>query len=229
MPNEPRRFPLRLALALLFIAVLAGFFLLGGERWLSLEYIKAHRDELLDYTGRHYLSMLLASAAVYIAATAFSVPGGAVLSLAMGLLFGRVAGTLVTVLASTTGAVLVFWATRFIFADAARARLAAHPGAARIIEGFQANAFRYLLFLRLVPLFPFWLVNLAPAFTRIDTRTYALATLIGVIPGSFVYVNLGRALGEVESLRGLLSLDMILGLTLLGCLALLPALIKDAK
>jgi uncharacterized membrane protein YdjX (TVP38/TMEM64 family) len=229
MLGEQQRSYLRVALVLLFAAVLAFFFLAGGERWLSLEFIKDHRDRLLAFTEDHYVPMLLAATAVYIASTAFSIPGGAVLSLAMGMLFGRFVGTLATVLASTVGATLVFWAARFVFADAARARLSAHPAAARIIEGFQANAYRYLLFLRLVPLFPFWLVNLVPAFTNIDTRTYVLATLIGVIPGSFVYVNLGQALGEIDSLKDLVSADVILGFTLLGLLVLLPALVKNGK
>jgi uncharacterized membrane protein YdjX (TVP38/TMEM64 family) len=229
MLGEQRRSYLRVALVLLFAAVLAVFFLSGAERWLSLEFIKDHRDRLLAFTEGHYVPMLLASAAVYVASTAFSIPGATVLSLAMGMLFGRFVGTLATVLAATLGATLVFWAARFVFADAARARLAAHPAAARIIEGFQADAYRYLLFLRLVPLFPFWLVNLAPAFTNIGTRTYVLATLIGVIPGSFVYVNLGQALGGIGSLRDLVSADVILGLTLLGLLVLLPALVKNGK
>ena len=226
MPDSQQSF-LKIALAFVFLAALAIFFLNGGDRWLSLEFIQQNRDRLLAYTDEHYLLMILGSTAVYVVSTAFSIPGGAVLSLTMGLLFGRVVGTVITVFASTVGGTLVFLAARFIFADAARARLAAHPAAERIISGFQRDAFRYLLFLRLVPLFPFWLVNLIPAFTRIDTRTYFLATLIGVIPGSFVYVNLGRALGEISSLKDLLSGDVILALSLLGLLAVLPALVKE--
>lgn len=227
--SDTQRSLLKMALAVLFVAVLTVFYLKGGNRWLSLEFIKEHRDGLLAFTRDHYALMLLGASLVYIASTAFSIPGGAVLSLAMGLLFGRFVGTLVTVLASSVGATLVFLAARFVFADAARARLAAYPATARVIGGFQRDAFRYLLFLRLVPLFPFWLVNLVPAFTAIETRTYVLATLIGVIPGSFVYVNLGQALGEISSLKDLLSADVILGLSLLGFLAVLPALVKDNR
>jgi uncharacterized membrane protein YdjX (TVP38/TMEM64 family) len=228
MSEEQRSF-LKAALIVLFVVVLALFFLLGGDRWLSLEFIRDNRERLQAFTEAHYLTMLLASAAVYILSTAFSIPGGAVLSLAMGAIFGRFVGTVVTVLASTAGAALVFLAARFVFADAARARLAAHPAAARIVEGFRADAFRYLLFLRLVPLFPFWLVNLVPAFTAIDTRTYVLATLVGVIPGSFVYVNLGQALGEIGSLKDLWSADVMLGLTLLGLLVVLPSFVKSDR
>lgn len=228
MSEEQRSF-LKAALILLFIVVLALFFLLGGDRWLSLEFLRDNRERLLAFTEAHYLPMLLVSVAVYILSTAFSIPGGAVLSLAMGAMFGRFMGTVATVLASTIGATLVFLAARFVFADAARARLSLYPAASRIIEGFRADAFRYLLFLRLVPLFPFWLVNLVPAFTDIGTRTYVLATLIGVIPGSFVYVNLGRALGDIESLGDLLSGEVIVGFTLLALLVLVPSLVKKGQ
>ncbi|MGX2039406.1 TVP38/TMEM64 family protein [Methylocaldum sp. MU1018] len=226
MLDEQKRFYGRVGLALVFIAVLSAFFALGGTQWLSLEFVKDHRERLLDFTARHYALMLFASTSIYIAATAFSIPGGAILSLAMGLLFGRWLGTLVTVVASTLGALLVFLAARFIFADLARAKLTRSPMAARIVQGFEGDAFRYLLFLRLVPLFPFWLVNLAPAATHISARTYFLATAVGVIPGSFVYVNLGQALGEISDIEDLWSPEVIFSLTLLGFLVVLPALLR---
>ena len=116
---------------------------------------------------------------------AFSLPGGLVLSLTMGFLFGRWVGTALVVIAATIGATFVFIAARYLFADAARRRMGTLG--AKISAGFTANAFNYLLFLRLVPLFPFFLVNLAPAFTSISVRTFALGTLIGIIPGTFVY------------------------------------------
>jgi uncharacterized membrane protein YdjX (TVP38/TMEM64 family) len=226
--TDQRRLRLRIALAFLFAAALASFFLFGGERLLSLDVIKQNRDELMAYTQAHYGRMLVICALVYMASTAFSLPGGAVLSLGMGLLFGRWVGTLLTVVASTVGATLVFWAARFVFADTVRQRLARYPSATRILDGFQQDAFHYLLFLRLVPLFPFWLVNLVPAITRIDTRTYFWATIIGIIPGSFVYVNLGQSLGEINSARDLLSFEVALSFTLLGVFALLPVFFKKA-
>ena len=91
-----------------------------------------------------------------------------------------------------------------------------------INAGFTQNAFAYLLFLRLVPAFPFFLVNLAPAFTSVRVRTYVLATLVGIVPGTFVYVNLGQTLGRIESLRGLVSPETIVAFSLLGLLALVP-------
>jgi len=222
------RLRLKIALALLFVAVLAGFFLFGGDRLLSLEVIKHNRDGLAAYTQTHYGRMLLICALVYTASTAFSIPGGAVLSLAMGLLFGRWVGTLLTVVSSAAGATLVFLAVRFVLGEPVQQRLVRYPATTRILEGFRQDAFNYLLFLRLVPLFPFWLVNLVPAITRIDTRTYFLATIIGVIPGSFVYVNLGQSLGEVNSTQDLLSFEVVLSFSLLGLFALLPVFFRKA-
>lgn len=228
MLDQQKRFYGRIGLILLFVAALSAFFALGGNEWLRLEVIKGNRDRLIAFTERHYLLMLFASASLYIASVAFSIPSGAILSLTMGLLFGRWLGTLVTVIASTLGALLAFLAARFVFADLARAKLSQSPLAEKIVKGFEGDAFRYLLFLRLVPFFPFWLVNLAPAVTNISTRTYFLATAIGVIPGSFVYVNLGQALSEISDIKDVWSPEVMLSLTLLGLLIVLPALFRKA-
>lgn len=211
------------ALALVIVA----FFALGGERYLSLDVVKANRDALLAFTNAHYVAALAIAFVVYVAATAFSVPGGLVLSLTMGFLFGRWVGTVLVVVAATIGATLVFIAARYLFADAARRRMGALG--AKINAGFTENALNYLLFLRLVPLFPFFLVNLAPAFTSIRLRTFVVGTLIGIIPGSFVFVNLGQTLGRIDSLSGLLSTETIAAFVLLGVLALVPVLVKKIR
>lgn len=204
----------------------AAFFLLGGADWLSLEHIQANREQLLAYTEQHYWTLFLAWGLLYTLATALSIPAGAVLSLASGFLFGRWLGTLLVAVASSLGAVAVFAAARYLFADAARQRLEQNPAATKILAGFGRDAANYLLFLRLVPLFPFWLVNLVPAFTPVGLRTYAWTTALGILPGCFVYANLGRTLGEIDSLAGLLSLPVLLSLSLLGLLALLPVLAR---
>jgi uncharacterized membrane protein YdjX (TVP38/TMEM64 family) len=213
---------------LIFIGALAAFFTLGGEQWLSLEALKENRNALLNYTENNYLTMMVIAVLVYAVSTALSIPGGVVLSLAMGMLFGRWAGSGVILLGATLGATLVFLAARYLFADAARKRLG-DGMAAKLINGFGDNAFHYLLFLRLVPLFPFWLVNLAPAFTSITTRTYVAATVIGILPGVFVFANLGQSLGRIESLDQLVSVETLLAFALLGLFALLPVLIKKYR
>lgn len=224
--TEQNRFRLKIVLLLLFIGMLGGFFIFGGDRWLTLDTIRQNRDRLVAYTEAHYGLMLLTSVLVYFVSTAFSIPGGAILSLTMGLLFGRWIGTAITVVASSFGATLLFLAARFIVADELRRRLSRYSATERILLGFQQDAFNYLLFLRLVPLFPFWLVNLVPAVTRIDVRTYFWATLIGVTPASFVYVNLGQSLADINSAQDLLSFEVLLSFSLLGLLALLPVFFR---
>ncbi|MFN5744696.1 MAG: TVP38/TMEM64 family protein [Methylococcaceae bacterium] len=224
--GEQQRKTLRAALVLAFIVGLGLFFILGGHEWLSLAYITSHRDQLSAFTDSHYFLMLLGSMLLYITSTALSLPGASALSLVMGMLFGVMVGTLATLLAATVGATLVFWSARFVFADAARSRLAAYPRATRLLEGFDGNGFRYLLFLRLMPLFPFWLVNLAPALTRMTTQTYVMATLVGIIPGCFAYVYLGHTLGDISRVDDLLSGKVLAGLALLGVLVLVPGLLK---
>ena len=218
---------LKLTLVALFVGVVVAFFALGGHRYLSLDAIKANRDALLGFTQGHFAASLAIAFVVYVAATAFSLPGGLVLSLTVGFLFGRWIGTALVVVAATIGATLVFVAARYVFADAARRRLGAFGE--RINAGFTENAFSYLLFLRLVPLFPFFLVNLAPAFTSIPLSTYALATFVGVIPGTFVFVNLGQTLGRIESLQGLVSAETLGAFALLGVFALVPVAIRKLR
>jgi uncharacterized membrane protein YdjX (TVP38/TMEM64 family) len=215
-----------LAILVLAIAVFLGA---GGAEWLSLAKLQARRFELLAYAGTHFWSLFFVWGAVYVAAAAFSMPGATVLSLLTGFLFGRGPGTLLIVVAATTGATLLLVAARYLFADAARSRLEKNPRAERLLAGFDQGAFNYLLFLRLVPVFPFWLVNLASAVTRIPVRTYIIGTAIGILPGSFVFANLGRSLGAVDSIKGLVSGDVLIALGFLGVLSLIPGLLKRRR
>jgi uncharacterized membrane protein YdjX (TVP38/TMEM64 family) len=166
-------------------------------------------------------------ALAYIAVTALSLPGAALMSLIGGLLFGNIAGTALVVVAATIGATAIFLAARTAFADAFRSR--ASGFVQRMEEGFSRDAFSYLLLLRLIPVFPFFIVNIAPAFTRIKTHTYIAATMIGIIPGAFAFVSAGNGLGAVIErggdieLRGLLLQPEILTpIIALSLLALLP-------
>jgi uncharacterized membrane protein YdjX (TVP38/TMEM64 family) len=218
---------LKLAVLVLFAGGIAAFFSLGGRRYATLETLKANREALLDFTRMHYVPMVLIACAVYTASTALSLPGGLVLSLAAGFLFGRWVGTAIIVFSATLGATLVFLAARYLFADAARARMAGL--AEKINRGFTADSLNYLLFLRLVPVFPFWLVNLAPAFTGIRLSTYVLGTAVGIVPGSFVFANLGQSLGRIDSLKGLLSKETLTAFALLGLIALLPVLYRKLR
>jgi uncharacterized membrane protein YdjX (TVP38/TMEM64 family) len=210
-----------------FAAGLALFFALGGHEWLRFETLREHRDQLLAVTREQGTLALLLAFLAYVVVVALSVPGGAVASLAMGFLFGRWLGTLLIVAAATLGATLVFLAARHLFADAARRRLG--PRAQRVVDGFEKDAVSYLLFLRLVPVFPFWLANLIPAFTPVSTRVFVLTTAAGIVPGSFVFSNLGESLGRIESPDQLLSPRVLVSLGLLGLLALLPVAVRKLR
>ena len=219
----------KLLVFLLFCSIVAIFFLAGGQQWLNLDTLKQNSNALLNYVDQHYLLLYLACGLLYIVMTALSLPGASVLSLALGLLFGRWMGTLLIVTSATIGAMLVFLLARYLIADWARERLQENEQVLKFMDAFQEDAFNYLLFLRLVPLFPFWLVNLAPAFTPISFRIYIITTLVGIIPGSFVFANLGQSLGQIENAEQLLSMPVLVAFTLLGILALAPVLVKKYK
>lgn len=214
---------MRVALAFLFAIVLFAFFALGGHRYLTPEAVKAHRDALLAFTQAHEMQAVAIAFVTFTVATAFSVPGGLVFPLTCGFLFGRWAGTVIAVFAGTLGATLLFLAARYVVADAARRRLG--TVGEKINAGFTRNGMSYMLFLRLFP-FPFFLVNLAPALTSLPLRTFVLGTFIGVIPGMFVFANLGEALGRIDALQDLVSWETVGALALLGILALVPIAVQ---
>jgi len=224
-----QRRALKLTLIALFAAGLLGFLWSGGDELLTLDALRANRDRLLAYTADHYAIALVSSFLIYAVATALSIPAGAILSLTMGMLFGRWVGTLVTVLASSVGATLLFVGARFVLLEWAQGHIKRHPAAARLVSGFETNAFNFLLFLRLVPIFPFWLVNLVPVVTSINVRTYFAATLIGILPASFAYVNFGQVMGEIHDVGDLLSREVLISLSLLGLLALAPIFFRDKR
>jgi uncharacterized membrane protein YdjX (TVP38/TMEM64 family) len=208
------------------LAAIGVFFALGLHHYLSFETLHQHREHLLALVEQHPLLAPLAFMAVYAAVIALSVPGGAILTITGGFLFGILAGTLFVVVAATLGATIVFLIARTALGDALRAK--AGPRIRRMEEGFREDALSYLLVLRLIPIFPFWLVNIVPAFLGVPVRTYVLGTFIGIIPGGFVYASVGNGLGAVFDAGGTPDLGIIFEPTILlpivglAVLALLP-------
>jgi uncharacterized membrane protein YdjX (TVP38/TMEM64 family) len=197
------------------------------QRFLTLEALKANRQNLVDFYGGHRLAMVAGFMAVYIIQTAVSLPGAAILSLAAGAIFGTAYGTLYAVIAATIGATLAFLATRYLLRDAVLKRFGGRlEGMNRELE---ARGLNYLLFLRLVPVFPFFLINLAAGLTRLPLRTFFFGTMLGIIPGGFVYVNAGASLATIDSLAGIISPRVLGSFALLGLVALLPALYGKFK
>jgi uncharacterized membrane protein YdjX (TVP38/TMEM64 family) len=196
-------------------------------RFLTLEALKANRQSLVEYHAAHRAAMVAGFMAIYIAQTALSLPGAAVLSLAAGAIFGSVMGTVYANIAATIGATLAFLVTRYLLRDATQNRFGTKLEA--LNRELETRGLNYLLFLRLVPLFPFFLINLAAGLTRLPLRTFVLGTMIGIIPGGFVYVNAGASLATITSLSDIASPRVLGSFALLGLFALLPALYNRLK
>ena len=202
------------------LLALALFFLLDLGRFLTLESLKANRQALLDFYAGHRLLAVALFMAVYIVQTALSLPGATILSLAAGALFGSVLGTVYAVISATVGATLAFLVTRYLLRDAVLARFGGKLET--LNRELETQGLNYLLFLRLVPLFPFFLINLAAGLTRLPLTTFVFGTLIGIIPGGFVYVNAGASLATIDTLAGIASPRVLGAFALLGLFALVP-------
>lgn len=224
-PGFARRNAARLALAAVFVGAVALFFALGGHEYASFDALKAGRDQLVDYAERHYGLALGASLLAFTAATAFSLPVATVLSLAVGLMFGRWVGVGIIVAAGTLGATLLLVAARYVFRDWLARRAGGYRD--RFDAAFRRSAFLYVAFLRVVPVFPFWLINLAAAGTSIRVSTYAGATAVGMIPISFVWASLGESLGHIQSPSDALSGTTLIALTVLGLLGVAAIYAKN--
>ncbi len=167
----------------------------GFARYLTLASIAEHRDVLKAFVEANAAWALIVYAAVYTACIALSLPGGALLTILGGFLFGWLAGGITTVLAATAGATIIFLIARSSFGTFLAQRAGSRVDA--FAKGFREDAFNYLLFLRLVPLFPFWLVNIAPALFNVRLGTYVLSTFIGIIPATFAFSALGAGLDSI--------------------------------
>ncbi|MDO9502041.1 TVP38/TMEM64 family protein [Falsiroseomonas sp.] len=212
----------RLWIVLAVIAVILALRLTGLTEHLSLETLARHRVTLAALVADHALVAGLVFVAAYAAAVALSVPGAVFLTLAGGFLFGAVLGTALTVVGATIGATLVFLLARRIFGPDALDRLGAT--AQKLAEGIRRNAASYLLVLRLVPLFPFFLVNLVPAFAGVRLPTYVLTTFFGILPATAVFSLAGAGLGEVLEAGGNFEVSSVLTPQILGALIGLAAL-----
>ncbi|MDQ2695879.1 MAG: TVP38/TMEM64 family protein [Pseudomonadota bacterium] len=223
----------RLLPLLILIAGLVLFLALGLHNYISFNTLQEHRETLAGWVEEHAVLAGLGYLLVYAAVIAFSLPGGAVMTITGGFLFGLWLGTALSVVGATIGAVLVFLAARTGLGEPLRAR--AGPLLRKMEDGFRDNALSYLLVLRLIPIFPFWAVNLVPAFLGVDLRTYIIGTFFGIIPGSFVYTSVGSGLGVIldagqkPDLGLIFRPEILLPLVGLAVLALIPVIYKKYR
>jgi uncharacterized membrane protein YdjX (TVP38/TMEM64 family) len=235
-------------LAVVAVAMLA-VFASGAYRHVSLETLVRHRMAIEAFIGAHMVTAVAAFMALYIAAVALSIPGSIFLTISSGVLFGTIVGGLAAVVSSTTGATIVFLVAKSACGENLMRR--AGPLASKLAEGFRADAFSYLLFLRLVPAFPFFLVNLVPALVGVRVPTFIAATLVGVIPAAFALAFFGSGLDSViatqervfraclEAGRSdclpqfdfgmIVTPQLLAALATLGALALVPIAVKRLR
>ncbi|GJD49913.1 hypothetical protein OPKNFCMD_2649 [Methylobacterium crusticola] len=233
---------LRLLPLAVLVAVSAGLLAGGVTRWFSLDQLLASRAWAKGLVAEDFWRALLCTYLAYVGTVVVSVPVSVVMTTLCGFLFGPVTGALLAIASATSGAVVVFSVGRTSAGEFLLKRTGSRLR--RLAEGFQRDAFSYVLFLRLLPIFPFWMTNLGPAVFGVRLRTFALATLIGISPGAFIYASAGAgietvvaahqearaaclAAGEAAcddalSLRAVITPGLILTLLALGALALLP-------
>jgi uncharacterized membrane protein YdjX (TVP38/TMEM64 family) len=246
-PNSPLRRWAPLALLALLIVLTYAF---GLHRYLSIAAVARHREELKAFVDGNLPLALMAYAGVYIAVVALSLPGATLLTILGGFLFGWMIGASVTVFAATIGAVIVFQVVKTSLGSVVAQK--AGPFVKKLSEGFARDAFNYLLFLRLVPAFPFFAVNAVAGLSRIGLQPFAIATFIGIIPGTIAFSYLGTGLdsvieAELASYRAckaanikeicmlefsataLLTREIVIAFVALGVVALIPVFLKRWK
>lgn len=203
------------------------FFVFDLGRYLSLESLKSNRDQLHAFYEANAVVMIAAFIGVYIVAVALSLPGATILTLCAGAIFGSVTGTLVVNIGATVGATLAFLVARFLLRDWVEKKFG--EKLKPFNDGFSKNAINYMLFLRLVPLFPFFLINLASGLTKIRLPVYFFGTMFGALPGTFVYANAGSNLASINQLSDIASVKVLGAFALLGLFALIPTVYKFIK
>jgi len=213
-------------IVLLVIAAIALFFGMGIDQYLTLDALRASQGKFAAMQAQSPLLTTLAIFLIYVAVVALSLPGATIMSLAIGALFGFWYGTLLVSFASSIGATLAFLASRYVLRDMVQHRFG--DKLKGINEGMAKDGTLYLFLLRLMPIFPFFLINLLMGLTHIRTATFYWVSQMGMLAGTMVYVNAGTQLARVDSLSGILSPAVLLSFALLGVFPLVAKRIGRA-
>jgi uncharacterized membrane protein YdjX (TVP38/TMEM64 family) len=204
----------KIIIIVVVIGLIAAFRIFHLEEYLSLSFIKESQESFQLLYSQHRLSVIAGFMLVYIVVTSLSLPGGAVMGLAAGALFGLFTGAVAVSFASTIGATIACFVSRFMLRDWIQNRFG--DRLETVNEGIEREGAFYLFTLRLIPVFPFWLINLIMGLTKMPLKTYYWVSQIGMLPGTLVFVNAGKELGKIESLPGIFSPGLILSFALLG-------------
>lgn len=209
----------RITLLTAIIVLVALFFVFDLGQYFNLEYLKEKQAAMDAYYEREPLTTTVSYFLLYVIITGLSLPGAAILTLAAGAIFGVLWGTVVVSFASTIGATLAFLVSRYLFREAIQGRFADKLTA--INRGMDEEGAFYLFTLRLVPIFPFFIINLVMGLTTIRVLTFFLVSQVGMLAGTVVYVNAGTQIAKIEQLKDILSPELILSFALLGIFPLL--------
>lgn len=218
-----KKFLPKALLLILLASAVAAFFIFDFKQYLSLDYLKSQQDAFRGYYQTHQGFTLLSFFLLYVAVTTLSLPGAAILSLAAGALFGVVVGTILVSFASSLGATFAFLTARFFLRDYVQNKFG--DKLKMILEGLKKDGPFYLFTLRLIPFFPFFVVNLLMGLTPMGVLPYYGISQLGMLPATIVFVNAGTQISQITSLQGILSPKLILSFVLLGCF---PLLVKKA-
>ena len=209
----------------------------GLHEYFSLDYLRDARESLLATVNENLLVSALAFVAIYAMATAVAFPAASILTVFSGFLFGWLLGGALTAVAATLGATALFLSAKSAFGNVLREK--AGPSVKKLAEGFEKDAFSYLLALRLAPVFPFFVINIAPALFGVKLRDYVIATFFGILPGTFAYAYLGQGLDSVlaaaaasggsVSVSDLVTPQITIAFLALGAVALIPTIVKKVR
>ncbi|MBK1851415.1 FAD-dependent oxidoreductase [Marinobacter sp. 1-4A] len=209
----------KVTLIVAIVAIISIFIGLDGHKLLTLANLQSHQASLAQWIEVNLLLAVAGYTAIYVLVTALSLPGAVIMTLAGGAFFGNIYGLLAVSLASTVGASLAFLVARFLMRDTLRSRY--RETVAKMDRGVEKDGAFYLATLRLVPVFPFFLINLAMGLTSMKLRTYALVSWVAMLPGTFIYVNAGTQLGQIQSTSDIVSADLLISFALLGIFPLI--------
>lgn len=227
----------RFAPLAIVIGGLAFAYAMGWHRFFTLEFLAQSREAMTAYVADNYLISVVGFTVLYAVAVAFSFPAASILTIFAGFLFGWFVGGLSVAVGATIGATAIFLVARSAFGDFLTEKVGGRVK--NLAAGFEKEAFSYLLILRLAPVFPFFIMNIAPALFNVPVRTYVIATLFGILPGTFAYTFLGQGVGSVldaaetagttPSVGDLVTTEITLAFAALAAVATIPMIIKRVK
>ena len=217
----------RIILLVVVVGVIIGLRFTGVGEKLTLANLQAHAGKLLEFSNGHYVSSVLAYIVIYVLVTGFSLPGATVLTLAGGFLYGTFIGAIYVNIAATTGATLAFVFARYIAGQWIQGRYG--DKLVKFNDELDRNGAGYLLTLRLIPVFPFFLINVFAGLTKVPLRTFVWTTSLGIFPGSLVYAYAGQQLGTITAIKDIFSGKVLSAFLLLAAFALFPVVLKKIK